>query len=87
MKDVNFPQAPIFSLATSPDQVPPLPQFNGLLSPRKVSHAKERNSSLMPQFKKRERSLNSGKRTRERDLRTALVAVSSTLGCYEAFMN
>lgn len=55
MKDVNFPQAPIFSLATSPDQVPSLPQFNGLLSPRKVSHAKERNSSLMPQFKEREK--------------------------------
>lgn len=31
MKDMNFPQAPIFSLATSPDQVPPLPQSEELV--------------------------------------------------------
>lgn len=35
MKDMNFPQAPIFSLATSPEQVPLLPQFEELLSLRR----------------------------------------------------
>lgn len=46
MKDMNFPQAPIFSLATSPDQAPPLPQYEEVKS-TKVN-------PLMQQLKKKE---------------------------------
>lgn len=35
IKDMNFPRAPIFSLATSPEQVPLLPQSEELLSLRR----------------------------------------------------
>lgn len=75
MKDVNFPQARIFSFAT-------------VQTKNSLSHNPEDYSlhegEPRNKFKKEEKSLNLGKRKRKRELRTALVAVSNTPGCYEA---